>query len=124
VPAYLYSEDIYIYLGTLDLADNLVLSSASTTLAQVKKLLPGAKGSALPVCSSIYGRIISEKVPNAYKKLDSRAYVAAASVMTDVMNQAETCEMVFLTGHDQGKSPITDKNKMVMALSDKNKIIK
>jgi pectinesterase inhibitor-like protein len=97
---------------------NLVLSSAATTLAQVKKLLPGAKGSALPVCSSIYGRIISEKVPKAYKKLDSRAYVAAASVMTDVMNQAETCEMVFLTGHDQGKSPITDKNKMVMALSE------
>jgi pectinesterase inhibitor-like protein len=96
----------------------IVLSSATTTLAQVKKLLTRAKGDALPMCSSIYGRIVNEKVPNAYRNFDSKSYVTAASVMTDVMNQAEACEMVFRSVPDHSKSPITDKNNMVMALSE------
>jgi pectinesterase inhibitor-like protein len=95
----------------------IVLSSATTTLAQVKKLLTRTKGDALPMCSSIYGRIVNEKVPNAYRNFDSKSYVTAASVMTDVMNQAEACEMMFESLPDHGKSPITDKNNMVMALS-------
>ena len=102
--------------------NEFVKDSATGTLAQVKNLLAGADDAALKSyltsCSTYYDTIVSNKVPNALKTLDSNSYVTAASLMSDAMFEAQICGKTFSTGPEVRKSPLTDKNTVVIDLSD------
>ena len=99
-----------------------VKDSATGTLVQVKNLLVGTNDatlkSYLTSCSTYYNTIVSDKVPNALKNLDSNSYVTAASLMSDAMFEAQICEKTFSTGPEVRKSPLTEKNTVVIDLSD------
>ncbi|GMY12481.1 Pectinesterase inhibitor [Fagus crenata] len=102
---------------------DLVLSSATDTLAQVKTLLNGATDptliNSLNLCSDGYTSTIFDKIPNALKNLDSNVIVTAASLISDGMFQAQICEKSFSSiGPEIRTSPITDKNTKVIDLSD------
>jgi pectinesterase inhibitor-like protein len=108
--------------GLTRVSYEFVLDSATGTLSRVKNLITGSNDPALKkylnMCSNFYGTIVSDKVPNALKNLDSNSYVTAASLMSDAMFEAQMCERSFSIGPDVRRSPLTDKNTMVINLSD------
>lgn len=101
---------------------DLVLSNSKDTLAQVQKLLGGSPDpgltSSLTICKSGYDSIVSDKIPNALKNLDSSSYVTATSLMSDAMFLAQICERTLSTGPAVPKSPLADENTKVINLCD------